>query len=53
MIFGTVKDTVSIFYRTKNQVRGLCVGGDMAILQSSVKIDLTLLGGLENFLKKV
>ena len=23
---------VCIFYRTKNQVRGLCVGGDMAIL---------------------
>ena len=32
---------VSIFYRTKNQVRGLCVGRDMAILQSAVKIDLT------------
>ena len=32
MIFGRVIDIVSIFYSTKNQVRGLCVGGDMAIL---------------------
>ena len=30
--FGTVKDIVSIFYGAKNQVRGLCVGGDMGIL---------------------
>ena len=28
----TVKDTDNIYYSTKNQVRGLCVGGDMAIL---------------------
>ena len=34
-------DIVSILYSTKNKVRGLCVGGDTAILQSSVKIDLT------------
>ena len=32
LIFGRVIDIVSIFYLTKNQVRGLCVGGDMAIL---------------------
>ena len=32
MIFGTAKDIVSIFYRTKNQGHGLRVGGDMAIL---------------------
>ena len=31
-IFGRVIDIVSIFYLTKNEVRGLCVGGDMAIL---------------------
>ena len=31
-IFGTVKDTENIYYLTKNQVRGLHVGGDMAIL---------------------
>ena len=31
-IFGRVIDIVSIFYHTKDQVRGLCVGGDMAIL---------------------
>ena len=30
--FGTIKYIVSIFYRTKNKVRGLCVGGDMVIL---------------------
>ena len=40
LIFGRVIDIVSMFYLTKNQVRGLCVGGDMAIyffaiLQSS------------------
>ena len=28
----TIKDTDNIFYSTKNQVRGLCVGGDMVIL---------------------
>ena len=27
LIFGTVIDIVSIFYHTKNQVGGLCVGG--------------------------
>ena len=27
-----VIDIASIFYLTKNQVRGLCVGGDMTIL---------------------
>ena len=27
-----VKDADNIYYCTKNQVRGLCVGGDMAIL---------------------
>ena len=32
LIFGTVKDTDNIYYSTKNQVRGLYVGGDMAIL---------------------
>ena len=32
MNFDRVIDIVSIFYRTKNQVRGLCVGGGMAIL---------------------
>ena len=32
LIFGSGIDIVSIFYRTKNQVRGLCVGGDMSIL---------------------
>ena len=37
--FGRVIDIVSILYRTEHQVRVLCVGGDMAILQSSVKID--------------
>ena len=30
--FRTVKDTDNTYYSTKNQVRGLCVGGDMAIL---------------------
>ena len=30
--FGTVKDNDNIYYSTKNQVRGLYVGGDMAIL---------------------
>ena len=29
-IFGRLIDIVSIFYLTKTQVRGLCVGGDMA-----------------------
>ena len=32
LIFGTVKDTDNIYYSTKNQVRGLCVGGDITIL---------------------
>ena len=32
LIFGTVKDTNNIYYSTKNQLRGLCVGGDMAIV---------------------
>ena len=27
-----VKDTDNIYYSTKNEVRGLCVGGDMVIL---------------------
>ena len=30
--FGMVKDTACIFYHTKKQMRGLCVGGDMVIL---------------------
>ena len=30
-IFGMVKDNDNIYYCTKNHVRGLCVGGDMAI----------------------
>ena len=29
---GIIKDADNIYYCTKNQVRGLCVGGDMAIL---------------------
>ena len=29
MIFGTVIDIGSIFYHTKNQVGGVCAGGDM------------------------
>ena len=32
-ILGTVKDTVSIFYSTKNQGHGCCVGGDMVIFE--------------------
>ena len=32
LIFGTGIDIVSIFYHTKNQVRGLCVGGNVVIL---------------------
>ena len=28
LIFGTVIDIVNIFYHTKNQVGGLCVGGN-------------------------
>ena len=31
-LFGIVKDIFSIFYRTKNQVRGLCIGRDTVIL---------------------
>ena len=31
-LFGIIKDADNIYYCTKNQVRGLCVGGDMAIL---------------------
>ena len=31
-MFSTVKDIVSIFYSAKNQVRGLCEGGDTVIL---------------------
>ena len=42
LIFGKVKDTENIYYSTKHQVRGLCVGGDMAILQSLYKMDRTL-----------
>ena len=32
MICDKVKDTDNIVYSTKNQVRGLCVGGDLVIL---------------------
>ena len=32
LIFGMVKDADNIYYCTKNLVRGLCVGRDMAIL---------------------
>ena len=32
LIFGMRKDADNIYYCTKNQVRGLCVGGDMVIL---------------------
>ena len=32
LIFGKVKNTDNIYYSTKNQVRGLCVGGDLVIL---------------------
>ena len=32
MIFGTVLDMVGIFYHTKNQVGGLCVGGVSGVL---------------------
>ena len=31
LIFGTANDIVGIFYRTKNLVRGLYIGGDMVI----------------------
>ena len=34
-MFCTGKDIVSIFDRTKNQMRRLCVGGDMLILYFS------------------
>ena len=32
MIFGMIKDADNIDYCTKNQVRWLCVGGDIVIL---------------------
>ena len=32
LIFGMVKDAANIYYCTKNQVGGLCVGGDIVIL---------------------
>ena len=32
LIFSTVNDTDNIYYSTKNQVRELCVGGDMTIV---------------------
>ena len=32
LIFGTVTDMVRIFYHTKNQVGGLCVGGVSGVL---------------------
>ena len=32
MIFGMDKDADYIYYYTKNQVRGLCVGEDIVIL---------------------
>ena len=31
-VFGTAKYISTVFPPTKNQVRGLCVGGDMALL---------------------
>ena len=31
-IFSTVEDNGNIIYYAKNQVHGLCVGGDMVIL---------------------
>ena len=36
-IFGMVKDADNIYYCTKNQMRGFCVGGDM------VRLDLVCL----------
>ena len=35
--FVTVKDIFGVFYRTKHQVRGLCVGRDMVILFSQAR----------------
>ena len=35
LIFGTVIDIVSIFYHTKNQVGGLCIGG-ISLLNGSL-----------------
>ena len=32
LIIGMIKDADNIYYCTKYQVRGLCVGGDMLIL---------------------
>ena len=55
MIFGTAKDTNNIFYSTKNQVNGLCVGGDMVILFLSDPAVFTLTqiiggGGVRGFI---
>ena len=35
LCFGTIKDIASAFYGNKNQVRGLCVGEDMVILNAA------------------
>ena len=32
LIFGIIKDADNIYYCTKNQVRGLCLGGNMVII---------------------
>ena len=32
LIFGMVKDTANIYYCTKNQVWGFCVGGNMEFI---------------------
>ena len=32
LIFGRIKDADNIYYCTKNQVRGFCVGGDIVML---------------------
>ena len=37
LIVGTVKDIDSIFYCIENQVRGLCIGGDMVIFEKPEK----------------
>ena len=36
-----IKDAARIYYCTKNQVRGLCVGGDIVILCKSSQMAYT------------
>ena len=43
MIFGRVKDTDNVYYCTKNQMRGLCVDGDM------VRLDLVCLANVGTY----